>query len=524
MSSARTVLRERVAALAQARRAVAAGRLDDAERLLQHELSRWPENRDAQSLLAEVAGLRRSSTPGDADPDALPPPAGLAEGWSAFEARVRDRKVARLVERARKAIDAGALTEALAAVEEIEAIAPGHPFAANLTVPVTTPSEPVVTLVDASASAPGDTPPPGWVPSLELAPPLDVVLENALPPLDIAHVPIERPSVDALDEGRSPVARDGPSARRRTARAVGLLLAAAGLVALSGWAGYRWLGRTPAPREATPVAGVAQPGVTAPAGSPSAREDAESAGAEPTGTAGRNAPVVPGASAAPPAAAERPSAEPSQPVRREAVPQQAAAAPVPTPIEPPPTVSSPPERGNATSATSAASSSSPTEVTSRGEGQPLVVAPSELPAPRDDTAPPAAAGRRNVEEPPTGSAVADTNRPDDTPPDDLAAMRGLIEGYLAGYNNLDAGGVHAVWPAVDRRALARAFGQLANQRLVFSRCEVRGAGDSGNGFCLGRATWRPRVGGGERTERRVWRFDFTQHEGRWAIDAVDIER
>lgn len=103
-------------------------------------------------------------------------------------------------------------------------------------------------------------------------------------------------------------------------------------------------------------------------------------------------------------------------------------------------------------------------------------------------------------------------------------MRGLIEGYLAGYNNLDAGGVRSVWPAVDHRALARAFGQLASQRLVFSRCEVRGENDEGHGFCIGRATWRPRVGGGERNERRVWRFDFEQRNGRWAIDGVDIER
>jgi len=103
-------------------------------------------------------------------------------------------------------------------------------------------------------------------------------------------------------------------------------------------------------------------------------------------------------------------------------------------------------------------------------------------------------------------------------------MRGLIEGYMAGYNNLDARGVRSVWPAVDHRALARAFDQLRSQRLSFSRCEVRASGDEGQGFCVGRATWRPRVGGGERTERRVWRFAFEQQDGRWTIDKVGIER
>jgi hypothetical protein len=107
---------------------------------------------------------------------------------------------------------------------------------------------------------------------------------------------------------------------------------------------------------------------------------------------------------------------------------------------------------------------------------------------------------------------------------DADAMRALIEGYLAGYNNLDAGGVKAVWPAVDRKALGRAFDQLRTQHLTFSRCEVRAAGGDGHGFCVGRATWRPRVGGGERSERRVWRFTFEQRDGAWTIDGVDIER
>ena len=95
---------------------------------------------------------------------------------------------------------------------------------------------------------------------------------------------------------------------------------------------------------------------------------------------------------------------------------------------------------------------------------------------------------------------------------------------MAGYNNLDAGGVRSVWPGVDHRALARAFSQLRSQRLAFSRCEVRASGDAGHGFCTGRATWRPRVGGGERTEHRIWRFDFEQRAGQWSIEKVGVER
>jgi hypothetical protein len=103
-------------------------------------------------------------------------------------------------------------------------------------------------------------------------------------------------------------------------------------------------------------------------------------------------------------------------------------------------------------------------------------------------------------------------------------MRALIEGYLAGYNNLDAGGVRSVWPAVDQRALARAFGQLRSQRLSFSRCEVRATGGAGHGFCTGHAAWRPRVGGGERIEQRIWRFDFAQRDDDWIIQKVNVER
>jgi len=103
-------------------------------------------------------------------------------------------------------------------------------------------------------------------------------------------------------------------------------------------------------------------------------------------------------------------------------------------------------------------------------------------------------------------------------------LRGLIEGYLAGYNNLDAGGVRSVWPGVDYRGLARAFGQLRSQHLSFARCEVRASGDVGHGFCTGHASWRPRVGGGERIEQRIWRFDFGQQGDRWSIERVAVER
>jgi hypothetical protein len=346
MSSARTALRERVAALAQAHRALSAGHLDEAERILQDELSRWPGNRDAQSLLAEVTRLGGEFPPDDGLAPARPDAGGIG-GWSSFEARVRDRKVARLVERARAAIEAGAAAEALAAVEEIEAIAPGHPLAAELTAP----------LVRAAPTADAG----------------DVRIDPLQPPAAVDTI---------VREDREDV--EPPPARARGASRLGRVLVVSGLIGLAAWAGSAWLDRAPA--------SLSTPALTASDAASRAEPPAASPGrtARPTGTAG-DAGVTP-----PERAPIAPATTPPPP-------------PALTPVDPPPTT-----RG-------AVAAASPAAVP---DGTAMLPAPVE------------------------------SNEPDETPSDDASAMRGLIEGYLVGYNGLDAGGVQAVWPAVDRRALA----------------------------------------------------------------------
>jgi hypothetical protein len=73
-----------------------------------------------------------------------------------------------------------------------------------------------------------------------------------------------------------------------------------------------------------------------------------------------------------------------------------------------------------------------------------------------------------------------------------------------------------VWPAVDERALARAFDGLQSQRLSLGQCDVAVNGDTARAVCAGSASWRPKVGSG-RTEARRWRFDLQSAGDGWKI-------
>jgi hypothetical protein len=77
-----------------------------------------------------------------------------------------------------------------------------------------------------------------------------------------------------------------------------------------------------------------------------------------------------------------------------------------------------------------------------------------------------------------------------------------------------------VWPALDERALARAFGSLASQRVSLENCKVDVDGGSARANCSGTAAWTPKVGGGLRTAARTWVFDLSQSDGGWHIVRV----
>ena len=105
-------------------------------------------------------------------------------------------------------------------------------------------------------------------------------------------------------------------------------------------------------------------------------------------------------------------------------------------------------------------------------------------------------------------------------PDQRAAIRSTLGRYEAAYSELDVAGVRAVWPALDQRALARAFGSLESQRVSLENCNVEVDGGTARANCSGTAAWTPKVGGGVHTSARRWVFDLTQSDGSWRIVRV----
>jgi hypothetical protein len=124
--------------------------------------------------------------------------------------------------------------------------------------------------------------------------------------------------------------------------------------------------------------------------------------------------------------------------------------------------------------------------------------------------------------PPVNSRAAATVpvSPATSAPDQRGAIRATLGRYEAAYSELDATAVQAVWPALDQRALARAFDSLASQRVSLENCSVDVDGATARANCSGTAVWTPKVGGGLRTAARKWVFDLSQSEGSWHIVRV----
>ncbi|MCA1560527.1 MAG: helix-turn-helix domain-containing protein [Acidobacteria bacterium] len=122
----------------------------------------------------------------------------------------------------------------------------------------------------------------------------------------------------------------------------------------------------------------------------------------------------------------------------------------------------------------------------------------------------------------SNEAAATPRRVDAAPSvDPRTAVRAALQRYEAAYSDLDARAARAVWPAVDERALARAFDGLASQRVSLEECDVVVNGSRARATCSGRAAWIPKVGGGERTASRRWAFELKSADGGWQIVRAD---
>ena len=117
--------------------------------------------------------------------------------------------------------------------------------------------------------------------------------------------------------------------------------------------------------------------------------------------------------------------------------------------------------------------------------------------------------------PPPAAALADDN----------LLVKQALQQYRTAYEGLDARSAHAVWPAVNQAALARAFDGLESQSLTFDACDVRVRGESAVAICQGSAQYLPKVGNRQpRTEPRVWNFSLRKAGADWKIDSARADR
>jgi hypothetical protein len=107
-------------------------------------------------------------------------------------------------------------------------------------------------------------------------------------------------------------------------------------------------------------------------------------------------------------------------------------------------------------------------------------------------------------------------------PSDSALIRSVLDRYRQAYGSLDADAVAGVWPSVNSRSLARAFGQLASQRFEFTDCRIDVSAAHAQATCTGRASFVPKVGGrAVRSENREWAFVLARLNDDWIISRAE---
>jgi hypothetical protein len=103
-------------------------------------------------------------------------------------------------------------------------------------------------------------------------------------------------------------------------------------------------------------------------------------------------------------------------------------------------------------------------------------------------------------------------------------VRRTLDDYVTAYNRLDADAAQRVWPNVDRQALARAFDDLASQRVTLGDCQIAVASETAHATCDGSTTWTPKIGGGSpRTDARTWTFELGRSAASWQIVSARVQ-
>jgi hypothetical protein len=151
--------------------------------------------------------------------------------------------------------------------------------------------------------------------------------------------------------------------------------------------------------------------------------------------------------------------------------------------------------------------------------------PAAPPAAPQAAPPPIVAPPRPVQDSAVGAPVTLPMPPKIESVDQSAMVRQTLQRYRSAYDGLDASSAHAVWPAVNQVALARAFEGLESQTLKFDACDVRVRGEAATATCQGSASYVPKIGNRQpRTEARTWNFTLHKAGDDWKIDSARAER
>lgn len=99
-------------------------------------------------------------------------------------------------------------------------------------------------------------------------------------------------------------------------------------------------------------------------------------------------------------------------------------------------------------------------------------------------------------------------------------VRRLLDEYAGAFERLDVSATKAVWPSVNDKALEKAYGRLASQRLTLQGCGITISGSTANARCQGSATYQPRIGKRAVVASREWTFDLLKKDAAWRIVAL----
>jgi tetratricopeptide (TPR) repeat protein len=104
------------------------------------------------------------------------------------------------------------------------------------------------------------------------------------------------------------------------------------------------------------------------------------------------------------------------------------------------------------------------------------------------------------------------------PPGDQELVQDALQRYRRAYGRLNVQSAQAVYPTVNRVALARAFDNLESQSLTFDSCDIEVRGVLARAICHGTTHYVPKVGSRyPHTEPLVWSFELRKSDGDWTI-------